>query len=226
VPAAPGARTGGAHGGASGAHGAARARGLAPLLARAFACADAGNVSTACGALLRSAARAGDAAASVFKAARAAGRFVGAPPCTCAAAAAGGGAGGSGDFEVCVDAALAAPDAPDARTAGLAPAFAAAALEPLAACAPAAPCAAWPRGDGAPAPPPGAAAALSDFGPLAPDTLTLPQAFFYARRAEVLAHAWAGDGAGGRDAAVALNAGTGPVVALLNICGCGAVARL
>jgi len=65
--------------------------------------------------------------------------------------------------------------------------------------------------------------------------MTLPQALFYARRAEALARAWrVGEGAaaeGGGEAAraerAALAAATGPVVAVLRACGCGgAGARL
>ena len=67
-----------------------------------------------------------------------------------------------------------------------------------------------------------------------PDRLTLPQALYFARRAEALAVGWLQGWAGGEanasalptDVVQAVYAGTGPMLALLNACGCGAVARL
>jgi hypothetical protein len=103
------------------------------------------------------------------------------------------------------------------------------------------PCTRWPRAE--PASPlvassPGsaqwsaAAPTLADFGPSGVDRVTLPQAFYMARRAEALAHWWTQWGSAGERAAPgaqaadpqvrqALYAGTGPMSTLLRMCGCG-----
>lgn len=184
---------------------------LAPPAATPFVCEAPANVSTPCGALLRSSAFVADAAVSAFKEARARGRFAGEAACWCSQNSS------SAALRVCVRPAMALPDA--SRSDGLRdlapPAFLRAANAVNDSCA-AFSCARWPADGLEPRAADGSS--LSDFGTVDIDRLTLPQAFHYARRAEALARAWvAGPG---RDGDIIRNAGGGPMVALLGLCGC------
>jgi hypothetical protein len=246
VPHAPGARSG-RRGGPPSLRAAAAAPGLLPAAALPVLhrCATPSDFATPCGRALISAARAAEAAVSVFKEARRAGRFAGGgggggggggAPCTCSLAAAEAGEPAAPQLlRLCAPAAVALPHfapPPASPLFGLAPLpFALSGARGNHSCAPTL-CARWPADAEAAD---GGGPVLGDFGPVEPDRLTLPQALFFARRAEALAVGWlqgwaggegAADGALPTDVVQAIYAGTGPMLALLNACGCGAEARL
>jgi hypothetical protein len=65
---------------------------------------------------------------------------------------------------------------------------------------------------------PGAGLSLADFVPIASDATTLPEALYYARRAEVLTFSWVHSR--DKEGLRALSAGSGPMTALFHMCGC------
>ena len=243
VPYAPGARAGhrggmpflppphtGSRGGIVPAH-------AAPPLA----CSTPSDMSSPCGGVLVATARAAEAAVSVFKEAKRSGAWVPRVSCTCAAAASSsapegqlaGQQAGPSALRLCAQEGLVLPYAPErAPPSPLEGYLRASGNHSCAAHR----CVRWPEaavgsssssssgsgGEGEQGP------TLADFGPAAVDRVTFAQAVYLARRAEALAHAWTawgnagGGGEGAMDSQVrqAVYAGTGPMLTLLNMCGC------
>jgi hypothetical protein len=142
--------------------------------------------------------------------------------------------GGGGDYDalrLCADASLVLPHAPPPPLKPHSP-RAHLARSGNHSCAAFA-CTRWPGSGGGGGGE--AAVTLADFGPAEVDRVTLAQALYMARRAEALAHGWTqwgngGGGAGGGSGAQldpqvrqAVHAGTGPMLTLLNLCGCATV---
>lgn len=208
----------------------------------AFDCATPTDIATPCGRALIAASKSAEAAASAFREARDRSLFASFRPCTCESSTmeVRGVQQPQQSLRVCAAPSVALPMVADPPHSHYISHFGAAQSNPNATCAPARCAKRYPdvaTGTAAAAFAAADRLVLSDFVSLDMDTVTLPQALYLARRAEVLTQAWINSSSNAtaprnsnpsaasgstlsNSVKQALYAGSGPLSALLHICGC------